>query len=124
VLTDFMRDAQSSPGEALAPPKEEKARVKAVAEKLHKTLCGQRYGCDVGRARGCSVDRFRVSGLRGRGTALMGSDLDIVVVLNNAAPPWDGALTDIAHRVVDQLHVDALVARCASTRACARARVH
>jgi hypothetical protein len=96
-----------STGEALKPSAEDAARAKAVVQQLHVTLCGQPYG-------GCSVDRLRVSGSRGRSTSLMGSDVDVVLVLNKARPPWDPALADIARRLTEQLHVAAAVARCAS----------
>jgi hypothetical protein len=93
-------------GEALKPSVEDAARAKVVVQQLHVTLCGQSYG-------GCSVDRLRVSGSRGRNTSLMGSDVDVVLVLNKARPPWDHPLADIARRLADELHVVATVARCA-----------
>jgi hypothetical protein len=95
-------------GQALKPSKEHAARAKSVNHKLQETLCctGQKYG-------GCSVDRVRMSGSRGRSTSLVNSDVDFVLMLNKACPPWDGALEDVACRLARQLRVDATVARCA-----------
>jgi hypothetical protein len=89
-------------------------RAKSVVQKLHTALCGHLYD-------GCSVDRVRVSGSRGRSTSLMDSDLDLVLFLNNALPPWEPALEGILRRLQSSFNVDVTATRCvpAPAPACA-----
>jgi predicted nucleotidyltransferase len=96
-------------GEALTPSVADARAAKEVIHKLNVTLRGQLYD-------GCSMDRVRVSGSRGRSTSLMGSDIDVVLFLNKARPPWNTALVDVARRLTEKLRVSVLVARCECVR--------
>jgi hypothetical protein len=95
-------------GELLKPSHEDAPRAKRVTDLLHKALCGKDKLYD-----GCSLDRVCVSGSRGRRTSLTGSDVDVVLLLNGADPPWYDALADVASRIRSELGVSASVARCA-----------
>ncbi len=75
---------------------------------LHEALCGKDKLYDL-----CSIDRVCVSGSRGRRTSLTGSDLDVVLFLNGAEPPWNHALADVANSISNELGINASVARCA-----------
>jgi hypothetical protein len=61
---------------------------------LHDALCGA--GKEYGGGR---IDRLCISGSRGRATSLANADVDVVIFLNNAKPPWPHALDDISERV-------------------------